>query len=146
MLIGFDSEIRPVLEYAEPVSQKNDYFDGIGLECPGVEEYLNWCDTHSDGTIGSIIEAVKTVPSSVVCWFFSEAMIREPIRVFHSPEVVAEYFRVCLNDTDARRKFAVVFTAGLPSDVEAAVNAHIPPQSIEAWRNDPEIAPLIGEL
>ncbi len=146
-MIELDSDFRSVMQLCEPVARVADLFEGVGLECPGVEALYQWFDATAGGdTISDFIEAAENSPNPLGFWIIYNALINEEFRVLLSAEVQAEYLRVAVTDNESRGKLAATFTGGLPSEFADAIGANFPEEMLAAWRTDPAIIGITREF
>lgn len=143
-MIETTDNLRAVMQTCEQVSLANGFFDGVGLECPGVNAFYEWFDANAPGeTIGDFITTAKTTPHQVAYWIMTNAVIYQPFRALFASDVISQYIDVCIIDVESRAKIAATFPNGLPAETATAVNSGFTAPMLEAWRGDPEIAPLI---
>lgn len=143
-MIKATDNLKKVMQTCEEVSQANNLYDGVGLECPGVAAFYEWFDANAPGeTIGDFIAAAKSAPSQVAYWIMTNAVIYQPFRALFASDVINEYIDVCILDVESRAKIAATFPSGLPKETAAALNSGFTAPMLDAWRGDPEIAPLI---
>ena len=146
MLITLDTNVREILDFAEPITLAEDFYDGTGLECYRAEEYYHYIDSYTDGTLGGVVESLKTIPNETVSWFLAEGITHEAISELYIPEALAAQIEVLLSDPPSVVKLGAVFPDGLPHFAKVALYDYVAPNVIVEHRKNPDIAKLIREF